>query len=240
VSDAWLERLEELREEIRRHAGSRAHADWNLLGYMRNAVFVGNYRVLETHLRLDGAPADLHAELVQNVRPPTVREAYTAELLRKLHNYVAANGSLVDQSRRIARRYEGTDFHHEYQSRVDELRSEPEPGVVLGLRNLVLHRSLPAPGYRWSFGRDQPSDLLVTIEASELLLWDGWTRADREYLNAHLDEGVPLLALVERQHDLVAPIAGWMLDQFGRLHGHEIEEVNRLTDQYNQTLRGGP
>lgn len=138
-------RLEELRKVISEHPGSRAHTLWARLRRTHN-LLAGNLR--ELNKLIDGPEADwrLALALVSNTgADDAAQEAFFDEFDRLLHNVVAASGTLIDHSRVVARRYEGTPFYDEYIRRVAEIGALPAAKFVKDLRNYMLHQSLPAP-----------------------------------------------------------------------------------------------
>ena len=123
---------------IRRRLGARLRRT--------HEVIAGNLRELDK--LIEGPEQDWHLalNLVSNTGSHDAeQEAYFNEFDRLLHNVVAAIGTLIDHTRVVARRYEGTPFYDEYTRRVQQVGALPAARFVKDLRNYMLHRSLPAP-----------------------------------------------------------------------------------------------
>jgi hypothetical protein len=185
----------------------------------------------------------LAMELVQNVRPPAVREQFNGEVARLLHNYAASSATLVDHSRRLVSGYPESDFGTEYEQRKDVVAASPEVNFVKGLRNYMLHRRLPAAGHSVRFtnsddGSPTGFEAEVRLSVAQLRTWDGWPAPARQLLSDP-DGSLPLVPLLTKHGAIVTGLASWMLQQFEGLHREDIDGANALIAQRNAILMGG-
>lgn len=237
------ERLRVLRLEIAQHPGTVANVEWEGVAASLG-VFAGNARELAELLRSAATDVELAIELVQNVRPDAVRQQFQVELRRRLHNYAASAGSLVDHTRRLVSRYEtDTEFRRNYEHQKDAVAAAPVTAFFNDLRNFILHRRLPFLGHRMSFSGpaadDQYFESTVTIGAAGLLEWDGWSAAARDYIRAAPDGEINLLEAMEAHGQIIRGLYGWLLPQFEALHSAEVNAANELVGLYNRLLSGG-
>jgi hypothetical protein len=198
-------------------------------------------RELLTLLEQAATDEQLAIELVQNVRPPIVRERFQALVTQRLHNYLASTTSLVDHVRRVMRG-RSDPLAEEYERRKAALRQHPEVDFMVGLRNFTLHRALPLVGHMLSIqnvntpGQSMASE--VQLSVAELLDWKGWSMGSRTYVKGQGD-GVVLRAVVRLHGELIASFNVWLHTQLVTENAGGIEELNRLVVARNAELIGG-
>jgi hypothetical protein len=237
--DAFAQRLAELRKEIADSAGAKANREWQGLA-RAGAVNARNTRELVTLLRAMETQPEISLELVQNVRPPVVAEEMHAQLDQRLHNFVASAGMLIDHTRRLFDGYAGSNLAAEYEQRKDRLIANPVVSFIKGLRNYLLHHSLPVhsvtvsmPTLDANTARGQ-----IQIPTAVLLQSDFWDANAKEYL-ATCGDGVLLSAAVEEYTLLIGGLYDWVFLQYQGLHQGDIHEYNEMILEYNWTLSCG-
>jgi hypothetical protein len=230
-------RLEELRDQIRAHPGTIAFREWKSLGRSL-AIFEGNLAELQRHLRAPTEVPGLGIELVKNVGDTTVREAYSAELDRTLHNLVASAFSLVDHARRLVQGYPPSAFLEEYERRKAAVTDETVAPFLQKLRNYLLHRSQAPIRYRHSIDNVAGVETnIVGLVSATLLEWDGWGTAASAYIR-DCGDGVAIDDAVDRYAGLVRALYDWVFEQFDELHGEDVKASDELRREYNDVLRG--
>jgi hypothetical protein len=223
--------------EMRAHPGGRAHFDWESLRRMHSV----QKRNAEELLAILQAPANdfgIAMEMVQNVHRPDVRDAVNAQIDQRLHNYVASSVSLIDQTRRIAKRYEGDHFHVEYCARRDALATEPVVGFVRDLRNFALHRALPFAGHTVSWKGEGDFASKVELWTADLKSWDGWKAAAKTYLSTS-GESVDLLEAITAHVVSFDAMWSWFFLQYQGLHRTDVVAYDELVSESNWLLSGG-
>jgi hypothetical protein len=150
-----------------------------------NAVFGTNLRMLIALLRQTATDVGLQIQMIQNVARPDVRNQFNGTLILLLHNYVASAAMLTDHSRRLMRDRTG-DLHNAFSEMKAELLKNLEVPFIQGLRNFMLHRSLPVLGQTLNisdFGTGGPQfKMTVELSAKKLLEWDGWQAASKAFI----------------------------------------------------------
>jgi len=224
--------------EMATHPGRVAELEWTALRRMASLHEKNKGELLAILTQL-GGDAMLAIEMVQNVRPPVVRDAVNLELDQRLHNYVASAGSLIDQTRRLVDRYPGTSFALEYVTRKDGVIKTPVVAFVRDLRNFALHRSLPFLGHNISFSNEERSlTSEVRLSTAQLRTWKGWSATARKYLEVnphHID-----LHSAVTEHALVFDQTwSWLFAQHPGIHRNDAVAVNELIGEYNWYLSGG-
>lgn len=127
------------------------------------AVLVPNRDELLVLLDRAATDANLAVELFQNVRRPAVRTRFEGAVIRGLHNYVASAMTLVEHTRRVMRDRSGP-IVEEFERRKQEVVANQEVPFIQGLRNYVLHHSLPFVGHQVRL-QPQPN-VIATSESS--------------------------------------------------------------------------
>lgn len=228
---------EAVEREMAAHPGRRAHDEWEGLRRMatvhtRNASeFLGVLNAL-------GEDPVLAMEMVQNVRPPEVRDAVTGEIDQRLHNYVASTVSLIDQTRRLMDRYSNSSMRAEYERRKNDVIAKPVVGFVGDLRNYALHRALPVIDHSVSFTANREFRSQVQLSTSALYHWDGWKSVAKCYLE-DAGEAVELREAVTDHVAVIEETWEWVFAQHRGLHRADIVGCNELVNEYNWLLSGG-
>lgn len=148
------------------------------------------------------------------------------EVIRLLHNYVAAAKSLVDHTRRCSRSI-GGEGHPilDYQDRVDQFFSgDPLTHFVQDLRNYFLHYELADVAMTVSFSADGPTyTQVLTLSVETLARWDGWSAPARKYME-EAGETVDTVKAVELYRDRVREFCGWFHQSVLKLFESERNE----------------
>jgi hypothetical protein len=229
---------EEAERAILDHPGYLAFVEWEALNQTYMVVQSPNHDELAEMLNKASNDVETAFSLAP-AAPEAERFAYLDQTQRLLFNYLASSSTLVDHSRRLMKRYEGTPLFDYYTSQRQELSESIEALFLKELRNFTLHRSLPPMLYRMSFdGQAQTMEGEIGLSTGTLLLGD-WDRAAvktfiEECHEAHMQ--VDLRPLVSRHNQLVRALYGWLFPQFQLLHGQEMQEVNRLIAKRNALL----
>lgn len=126
------------------------------------AVFQPNLEELTELLDRAATDHDLAFELIQNVHRPDVRERFHDEISRAMHNHAASTATLIDHTRRLVATLD-KPLREEFERRRDNVAANGEVPFVKGLRNFMLHRSLPLVGHSLSMDNVNASgDSLVS------------------------------------------------------------------------------
>lgn len=116
AQEEWNKRLTELRAAIAAHPGGQANFAW---GELRRMAELHRRNTFELLRLLESARSnfDLAVELVQNVGPEQERLEFYAQLDQHLHNMLSSATALVDHTRRLVHKYEGSALASEFERR---------------------------------------------------------------------------------------------------------------------------
>lgn len=182
--------------------------------------------------------ANLAVELVQNVRRPVVRTRFEGAVMRGLHNYVASAMTLVEHTRRVMRDRSGP-IVEEFERRKQDVVANPEIPFIQGLRNYVLHHSLPFVGHQVHF-QPKPNVLAtseIQLSVQELAQWEGWSASMRAFIESH-GEALTLRTVIRRHSELVIELNLWLYGQLADANAAALAEVNELVVERNAILGG--
>jgi len=199
-----------------------------------NTVFDRNRIELLTPLQAVSTSLELALKLIPGV-DPSVRDEFHAEVIQRLHNYVAATMTLVDHSRRLMRDRTGS-LAEEFGTRKASLLQNPEVRFIQDLRNFMLHRSLPLLAHRLrlsgGISEEARGESEMLLGTEDLLAWDGWSSASRGWIEAR-GADISLRPLIVQHSALVYEINYWLLDALTAENQAPLAEANEIIVERN-------
>ena len=190
-------------------------------------VYMENKNELEDMLKALSHPDSLELRAVKN------REKHhqvLRDVVRRLHNLVAAVKTLVDHSRRIVSDLSVSDtFMEQYSLKVGESFGIPEHTFVQKLRNYALHYNLPpiVDTVHWKVA-DTPGQgtikMGITLEGATLLEWDKWNRQERALIASWEDGKAPLIEIVDSYSQTVESFYRWLFEALVEMHKQDLQE----------------
>lgn len=232
-----LKRLKAINKQIMEHPGQVHHFAWSNLARTYQAVYKVNREHLIQQLLKPTVDHELAIEMVQNVRPPTIKVQYLDELSRLIHNYAASSFSLVDHTRRLVRKYKGTDFEKEFTKRKKSVAGLEEHLFIQDFRNYVIHYDMPPLNYDVTLSTTGRDGFSLKLDTPTLLKWDGWTPKSKAFIKKQ-GKSLVLKDVVEKHGKAVDELNVWLLTQFTALHGKDVAERNELMHLRNAILSG--
>jgi len=151
------------------------------------------------------------------------------EILRLLHNFVAAAFTLVDHSRVLyGELYKDTGLFPGYRAEVDRrFASEPLVQFVQKLRQLAQHVRLPAVSYHLEARADPGIRRRLALSKSDLLQFKGWTAPAKVYLAAAAEQ-IDLSEVVEAYVNQVRAFYEWMEQRQREIHAPDVAAVEKV------------
>ena len=151
--------------------------------------------------------------------------------------YAAGVGAVVDQTRNALKLQSAQLREAEAERRRALIAPVPGAAFLTKLRNYVLHY-LAAP---WAFRAQMKDNNLtgaVLLEPRELLQFDGWTMAARDFIQLQSD-GIQLSKLLQPFLTAMGDHTTWLLEQAHSENAPLIADVNGLIAKKNLLLTGG-
>jgi hypothetical protein len=233
-------RLADAERQLREHPAYERHSECLALERTISDVFYRNARELLALLNQANTDQNLALELMQNVKPPVVRDEFHAVIIQRLHNYVAGTSTLVDHVRRI-RRGRVDSVAEEFNRRLSAFNQHGEAWFVKDLRNYLMHRELPFLGHTVKFPDEDSDEGLsaeIQLDVGQLLDWENWSAGAKSFLAAQ-SEVIALRPLIMKHCELLLRLNAWLLEQLQSANQQGLVELNELIVARNAALTGG-
>lgn len=188
-------------------------------------VFEGNADELERLLQyLTDDPASMYLSDVKN--HAQLNEMFE-EVLRLLHNFVAAALTLVDHTRVVSRElYEADRSFPDYQPEVNRrFVHDPLIQFVQKLRHLAQHVRLPQLSYNLELGQSGCHRRLL-LHKDDLLRFDGWNAEAKAFIAAAADL-IDVLTVVHSYREAVREFYLWMEQRQREIHAPDVAAVEK-------------
>jgi hypothetical protein len=189
-------------------------------------LFDGNYRELKERLEFfEDAQRSIYLDQAGN---ELQKQHFYSEVIRLVHNYVAAAFSLVDHSRRHYRKLYSINSFPEYVERVKlTFADDPLSNFMKGLRNHFQHYGLPFMYFQTSWNRAQP-EIKRTIHLSNDALKEfDWDLRSLEYLNSQVND-INLTTLIDTYQKKVMEFYEWFQSRQEQIHDAEFKKVEGI------------
>jgi hypothetical protein len=200
------------------------HVVKEIRGFSRSIkLFEGNYQQLADSLEYF-SDAERSFELEQ-AGHEKLKVHFQSEVVRLIHNFVAAALSLVDHTRIHYRKLYGEGEFPEYRDRLGEAFADDQlANFVKGLRQYFQHFGLPHIYFETAWSRDNPIFLrTVRLRNRELQDFD-WKQKAREFLLSQ-SEDIDLFLLVKTYHEKVVQFYEWFQGRQEEIHADQFAEV---------------
>ncbi len=180
---------------------------------------------------------------LMDVRNRDLLEKSLSEVIRLLHNFVAAAMSLVDHTRNIYDKlYNGTGKFPDYQDRINkEFVNDPLVQFVHCLRQYCQHYRAPDISIQTSWNKnDGRSKKTIDLLKDDLKVFSSWNANASKYLNL-IEKRVDVDELVGTYRKKVLGFHVWFNSRQKEIHKTEFDllrkkEEELLTMQLNHFL----
>ena len=242
MNEAERQRFSELVKEDQIARSTAFVEDLNWLGvshYILNQNFREAVQIPEA--------LDRKVELLSRDRRHEAR-ALHLEFVRRLHNYLAAAKTLVDHTRAFRSRWTDEACDSAFETRLEELLTNPVVKFIQELRNPTQHSRLPPVARVTTFEADSSNPNTVRpvvrlmVKARDLENLYEWSSLALAYIRANVDhENVDVTLALRRYQELLETFYAWffqqltitwkdLLDDFD----HRRQELARLTNDISR------
>ncbi len=224
--------LLELNKEL---SSSEGYAVVNRLFKFKQSlkIFLSNHTDLETAVRrLESSPLfDIRdAASVQR------HDNDVFEIIRQLHNTVAAALSLVDHTRTLYETYyKRNGLIPEYPDQISgRFALDGVSQFVQCLRNFCLHYRTPLISSRTDFDHKQGTyTRSVRLAKGDLNKFSNWSKPARDYMSG-LPESIDLLSVMNTYREGIVAFHDWLNQRLGEVHQAHLDEYNRLSRKIDE------
>ncbi len=219
-----------------------AMPEWKTLARIR--YFGISVRLFESNANelrnvLDLLTEDARSWPLSDVRRRAALDQALEEVLRLLHNFVAAALTLVDHTRVMYRElYATTGLFPEYQAEVDRrFVNDPLAQFVKQLRHLAQHVRLPNISYDFDYKRDEGTTRRLTLRKEDLLQFDSWNAAAKTYL-VSTGDAIDLREVLGAYTGAVRDFYKWVEQRQGDIHARDIAAVEKKQAEARAIMAG--
>ncbi|SRR5258706_1552455 len=183
-------------------------------------IFDGNYAELKQIL--DFMETDDRSQEILTPEGRDKLQAVNQDIIRLLHNFVAATMSLIEHTRRLYQLFfKPNNKFPDYQVKIDEMfRNHPLSQFVQKLRVYCQHYKSPNIIYTTSFNSGTISRR-VCLRKSDLLSFDEWQPVAKKFL-ASSDSDIWISEIVEAYRNRVIEFYQWYQSCQFMIHEPEI------------------
>lgn len=231
---ASIKGFDEIEAELASHPGKIAHDEWQNLNRIYADIYIKNRKEVVYLLTAPSNDDNLSIELFQNVRPTTIKEVYTNEVLRGLFNYLSSLSSLVDAGIRLTKKYSEEQLS-EYITLKNKIVESEINTFFNELRNYIQHYGIPPLGWNIQLNNDRPNSCTYYLRNAKLLEWSSWTKKSKLYIG---DKDVNLLEAINEHGSKIDQAYDKFLLLFSSLHSEDVDSYNKLLHRRNDILSG--
>lgn len=215
-------------DEYRNHPGQVALYRWADIQDFYYGIVIKNEILLLEYLNAPVRSKKIRKRLFKEVG----ESQYRIEATRRLYNYVSSISSLADHTRRLVRDYENSDFSDAYEDKLKQVTKLGEFAFLKDLRNYAAHFQIPPIGYIIGTNNliDRNQAFLPVIYSGDLLDYDGWSKASKDYILRTFPQ-IELLDLVDVYAQAINKLYLWFFDQFNNLHGDDVKASELVKDE---------
>ncbi len=189
-------------------------------------VFSGN--ALELRKLLDYGRDPSHFADLWNVKNRPELDNFQIQVVRYLHNFVAAAKSLVDHSRRFYQdNYQSTGQFADYKTELKvKFAENPLAQFVNCLRQFCQHYEAPPIGCQFHYDVTSGASNRIFLEKGMLQQFSGWNLPAKEYLRT-APEQIDLYDIVINYERLVSEFYSWVQNRLKEIHASDLAIVER-------------
>lgn len=187
-----------------------------------------NFNDLEKLLAWFSVPSN--AITIMDRNHPEKMSDFWLHASRHLHNYLASVNTLIDHMRRFKNKETRKSFTDQYDARLAKIKESPLSTLIPDLRSYFLHYDIPPIGSSFSVSRNEDPITCITLDCEELLRWDGWKGASREYLSK-AGPSLSILQILREYQSLLVAFFNWFHTEILRTYKTELDELTQLDRQ---------
>jgi hypothetical protein len=155
------------------------------------------------------------------------------DIIRLIHNFVAAALSLIDHTRRLYNKlYPDTGQFLDYESKISsEFAHDPLSQFVKCLRQYCQHYKAPNLDVTtsWKQGDEKPT-MTFNLLKVDLESFDGWSVTAKKYLDG-VTEKVNILEVAVKYREKVIAFYEWFQSRQGEIHAGELRYFREKESQ---------
>jgi hypothetical protein len=165
-------------------------------------------------------------ELLWSIQNRSNLRSYQNELVRLIHNFVAAASSLIDHARAFfEKEYVEKGIFEDYQKEIDRrFATHPLSQFVVGLRQFALHYRTPSISNQITLVPGKSFTHKVMLSKKDLLEFSGWKSAAKQFLVSS-NENISLIDFIKEYSNHINEFYKWVEIRLREIHKVDIEMI---------------
>ncbi|WP_084130306.1 hypothetical protein [Demequina sp. NBRC 110055] len=218
-------------ENVINHPWVKVEREWKSLDLVAQ-ILEANQQDLLDLIHAFETSVEIALEWVNNVKNPNpTKDAFRLHFVRYLFNYLSSVTTLVDHTRKLMTRYEGSEVHAEYLAKVRAISNAGRGPLLQRLRNHALHDKIPPWRTEISFRgvvvSPETLDASIHLSRDQMLEYKDLPASARRFLESSAEK-IPIAQIVKEYREEVKHVYDWLFGQVPVLHSADIAEYNDL------------
>jgi hypothetical protein len=153
-------------------------------------------------------------------------DQYFLDMMRLLHNFVAASMTLIDHARQLYdNNYADHPSFREYNQEIKtRFATDPLCKFVQDLRNYTLHWEIPLIGSKISVIPEKHMEHTMYLNRDQLMRWVKWTAPARIFLESS-SQKIDLYAILSEYEMKIRAFYDWYYERLREVHEKDIMYV---------------
>lgn len=157
-------------------------------------------------------------------------EYYYGEILRCWMNFLASAAALIDHTRIVMKRLDGTELAKDYLELIREhFSNDPLCKFVKELRNMILHKGYPPYSLTLICSRTESESVFLMENVGPTIDRDvidcfGWSPDSRKFIS-EFDAGIRFQDVAEKYFKKVEELSSWLEKGFANLYNDVCREI---------------
>lgn len=152
------------------------------------------------------------------------------DLKRKLHNYLTANSTIIDHTRKLLKNC--PELSEEIGIKIKkEFESLPISNFIKNLRNYITHHSLPLTLRPIRLEKDDFVIGSVVFDRNTLLKWSGWNKQSKMFL-IKSESDLIVRDIISEHYNKMADFYSWIENIMNKEYKEVFDRYDEYLDQY--------
>ncbi len=220
----------DLQDELRRMPEYELYRS---LKKLHSSIYIFDKNYSELHDMIAFLSRDPRARHLFWQRNQDQLESALIEVIRLLHNYVAAAQSLIDHTRRLHRKLSGTSAKFkDYQVRIkSDFEHDTLSQFIKCLRQYCQHYKAPNINFTVNWVHTEATETrTLNLLVADLRTFDGWSPPARKFLDAAGDR-INIEEVTTLYRNKVTAFYQWFYSRQAEIHAEELKRVKQKDNE---------
>lgn len=200
------------------------------------SIYIFDKNFEELHRLINFLLNHPEAEMLLSERNKDRLRGVQIDIIRRLHNFVAASLSLIDHTRRLYKKlYADSDQFPEYQAKVDsEFKVDPLSQFIKCLRQYCQHYKAPDIGIKVTVtqseeGMTEQKQSILMLD--DLKTFDSWNSHAKKFIDSQ-GEAIDILEVASAYREKVITFYKWFQSRQIDIHSDELKRFESKQEEF--------